>query len=124
MTSKNRIFSILSTILVGLLPAVTAGAAISHETAPLSYSRNSGLAGAAANNLMLFGGAYVSGDHHDAVDIYNVQQDVELYNYVDIILRKYWMGTLQEEMRKKSFMNQGSTNAQEEKDIGIDQNMN
>ena len=75
MTSKNRIFSILSTILVGLLPAVTAGAAISHETAPLSYSRNSGLAGAAANNLMLFGGAYVSGDHHDAVDIYNVQQD-------------------------------------------------
>jgi len=30
--------------------------------------------------------------------IFNVQQDVEVYNYVDIILRKYWMGTLRTEM--------------------------
>jgi len=39
--------------------------------------------------------------------IFNVQLDVELYNYVDIILRKYWMGTLREEFRKLSLQKLG-----------------
>jgi hypothetical protein len=34
--------------------------------------------------------------------IYNVQQDVELYNYVDIVFRKYWMGILFDEIKRKS----------------------
>jgi len=46
--------------------------------------------------------------------ISNVQQDVELYNYVDIILRKHWMGTLEEEMRLKSFMKKGQEGQEEE----------
>jgi len=31
----------------------------------------------------------------------NAQRDIELYNYIDIVLRLYWMGTLRDEVQKK-----------------------
>mmetsp|Transcript_22568 Transcript_22568/g.34871 ORF Transcript_22568/g.34871 Transcript_22568/m.34871 type:complete len:210 (+) Transcript_22568:1077-1706(+) len=34
--------------------------------------------------------------------IRSVMMDVVLFNYVDVALRKYWMGTLAEELRKKA----------------------
>ena len=33
--------------------------------------------------------------------IHAVQMDIEMYNYVDIVLRKNGMGTLTDEMRRK-----------------------
>jgi len=52
--------------------------------------------------------------------IYNVQLDVELYNYVDVILRKYWMGILELEFRKLSFMKQGGTGAESGEGEGVE----
>jgi hypothetical protein len=34
--------------------------------------------------------------------LFNVFLDVKLYNFIDVILRKYFMGILEEELRKKS----------------------
>ena len=34
--------------------------------------------------------------------IFNVQQDVQLYNYVDVVLRKWRMGILKDELQKRS----------------------
>jgi len=33
--------------------------------------------------------------------------DVDIYNYVDVTLRKYWMGTLREELRLLSLQKNG-----------------
>lgn len=34
--------------------------------------------------------------------IHNVHTDVSLYNFVDIVLRKFWMGTLHDEIQRRS----------------------
>ena len=44
--------------------------------------------------------------------IYNVQMDIEIYNYIDIILRKLKKGTLAAEMEAKAY--NSSSNAENE----------